>query len=131
MWLDFNGSEARWSYSWFNRFRVRLAEEIGIILPLMEWFRTEEYDKMLNLKDMYFIPKTPLKRDNIQDNIVPLLNHSDCDWILSPEDCKKIYPRLKELIKNWDEKDSDRINWMLLAEWMEQCSESNENLEFM
>lgn len=142
MGLDFNHSDAHWAYSGFNRFRTKLAEEIGICLPLMEGFWNEksssstmELTKLIvGTKTMgehfFWLPQKPLKWDNINDPIVDLLYHSDCDGELSSEQCKKIAPRLRELIKDWDDKDYDKEQALLLAEGMENCAKKNQILKF-
>lgn len=141
MGLGFNKSEASWSYSGFNDFRKRLANEIGICLPLMDGFWLPGYPRSevesaikrvgTDIIDANFkwLPKEPLKWDKIKDPIVDLLLHSDCEGELSAEQCGKIYPRLKELIEGWDE-DYDKKQALLLAEGMENCAKKNEPLVF-
>ena len=105
MGLDFNNSEAHWSYSGFNIFRERLAEEIGICLPLMEgfWIPGESSYSIFEIikrlvgtkvidESFHWLPKKPLKWDKIKDPIVDLLYHSDCNGSLIPEQCKKLHP---------------------------------------
>jgi hypothetical protein len=101
MGLGFVGADARWSYSGFNHFRVKLAFEIGICLELMEYFWTpgHSFSKFENCKNMvgqeiinkhfFWLPPTPMKWKNIKDPIVDLLCHSDCDGSLTPAQCKK------------------------------------------
>ena len=113
MGLGFSHSDAHWSYSGFNRFRSRLATEIGINLS-----------KMRGFGDGY------KSWDNIKDPIVPLLNHSDCDGKLGLREMKKIAPRLRELVELWGEDDWDRKQALILARDMEQCVERKIQLEF-
>lgn len=108
MGLDFNISEAHWTYGGFNRFRIKLAKEIGINLDNMQGFNGS------------------LSWKNIKDPIVNLLNHSDCAGVISIEDCHIIGKRLKELVKNWNEEDS--LTALKLAKDMENAVEE---LEFM
>lgn len=84
MGLSFRGSNVGWAYSGFNRFRARLAKEIGLDLDLMEGFGGD-------------------RKWSCQDAIIPFLNHSDCEGELTAEECATVGPRLKELVKNWDE----------------------------
>lgn len=133
MGLAFKGADARWAYGGFMRFRERLANEIGICLELMEGFKK----RIENWKSVYgeenfpsFLPTKPLKWDKVKDDIVPLLLHSDCDGKLSVEECKKVAPRLRELIKEWDDNDYDKQQAILLAEGMEDCIKKNKSLIF-
>lgn len=113
MGLDFVQSEAHWSYSGFMSFRERLANAIGISLMSMQGFGT---------------PLIPW--DTINDDIVPLLNHSDCDGVLTPNECHTIAVRLAELIKDWDNGDYDKIQAQHLINGMNKCYENDEPLEF-
>lgn len=143
MGLDFNNSKAHWAYSGFNRFREKLANEIGICLPLMEGFWSTHKDSMSTVEltkkilgtaifdEFYWLPKEPLKWDKIKDPIVDLLYHSDCDGSLSAEQCGKIAPRLRELIADWNDDDYDKRQALLLAEGMENCHKENVELNFI
>lgn len=143
MGLDFNHSDAHWAYSGFNRFRERLAAEVGIFLPFMEGFwnpmensysTIELTKRIVGAKIMdehfYWLPKEPLKWDKIKDPIVDLLYHSDCEGSLTPAQCKKIAPRLRELINDWDDNDYDKKQAVLLAEGMEFCAKNRKRLTF-
>lgn len=145
MGLDFSHCDARWAYSGFMRFRLKLASEIEIALHCMEsfaWNHSEdkpyenvlisgyrEEDKITDFRPTVGIQPV-IKWSTVNDDIVPLLNHSDCDGILTPEECQKVAPRLRVLIKDWDDDDRDKIHGLLLAEGMEKAAELNENLEF-
>ncbi|MGG1659520.1 hypothetical protein [Brevibacillus sp. NRS-1366] len=113
MGLDFSHCEARWAYSGFHRFRRRLAEMIGFDLESMKGFGGER------------------SWDEIEDPIVPFLNHSDCDGILTAVECSLVYPRLEQLIQHWNDTDMDKIRALDLIEGMKICVENNENLEFI
>ena len=113
MGLDFVGSEASWSYSSFGNFRRRLAKEIGIDLDNMVGFGGK------------------IKWNNIKDPIKDLLNHSDCDGHLTPTQCKKIAPRLIELVSKWEDIDFDKEAALLLAKGMTECAKAKKNLEFV
>jgi hypothetical protein len=72
-------------YSAFNRFRVAVAEKVGIDLYSMEGFQTDPkrgYVKWSVLKP---------------DPILVLLNHSDCDGWIEAEDCAPLAARLREV----------------------------------
>lgn len=100
MGLDFNISIAHWSYSGFNRFRHRLADEISINLDEMEGFGGNK------------------PWANINDPIKLFLSHSDCDGTMSVSDCKTAGKRLKQLVSSWDANDYDRQTALRLAKDM-------------
>jgi hypothetical protein len=112
MGIDFSHCGAHWSYSGFNAFRRRLANEIGMNLDEMIGFggdrAWEEFD----------------------DPILPLLNHSDCDGILTPEECGLIYLRLIELVSRWKKNDYDRLSGEELASGMKSAAMNNEEFQF-
>ena len=105
--------DLHWSYHGFHYFRKKLAKEIGIELDNMEGFGGG------------------IPWDKINDSIKKLINHSDCDGYLSPDDCRIIYPRLLELVKNWNNDDYDKIKAIKLAEAMKDCSDNDFFLDFM
>ena len=112
MGLDFNHCEARWAYSGFAHFRRKLAKEIGMDLDKMEGFGGD-------------IPFS-----NYEDDILPLLDHSDCDGELTVEECKRVAPRLRQLVSTWENDDYDKIKALDLVSGMEYAVECNEPLEF-
>lgn len=130
MGLDFTHSEAHWAYSGFNRFRTELAKHEGIDLNAMEGFGL--------MWRMYGEGEHPaLSWDTIDTPLKPLLNHSDCDGELTPEECAQIAPRLREAIDAlWPESSSDwpsghdRVNGLLLAEGLEWCAENDTPMGF-
>ena len=150
MGLDFSHCEARWGYIGFNVFRTKLAAEAGIALHCMEGFAasygsifTDEkttlcqnvkvYDSKIDDKrhPAGFIGYQPvISWDKIKDDIKLLLNHSDCDGYLTPRECKKIAPRLRELVANWLDDDRDKINALMLADGMEKAFKNKEKLKF-
>lgn len=114
MGLDFSHSEAHWAYSGFGRFRDALAAHEGFVLDTMVGFGGDvSWDTIT----------TPLK---------PLLDHSDCDGDLSPEDCAQVALRLREVIPLiWPNfNDHDASEGLLLAEGLELAAKSNETFEF-
>lgn len=75
-------------YSSFSKFRQLLAEEIGI-----------------NLNDYLGYGRGGTKDlSTIKHDIEPLLNHSDCDGILTVEQCKQIVRGLNNILENLSEK---------------------------
>ena len=117
MGLDFNRSEASWSYGGFHEFRKALAAEINIDLETMEGFAD-------NGKPWA----------EIDDPIVPFLNHSDSDGELAPEECHQVAPRLRELVAGWPDDTSargyDKESALVLADDMETCAEEETPLGF-
>ena len=112
MGLNFSHAEASWSYSGFDEFRHRLALEAGIDLYMMDGFGGD------------------IPFDSINDPIKPLLDHSDCEGELTPEECATVAPRLRELVSNWDDEDYDKRHALYLAEGMDEAASNNENLRF-
>jgi hypothetical protein len=113
MGLDFSHCEARWAYSGFFRFRLRLAKEIGF----------NEYEEIKTIDD-------PRYSKISKDPILPLLAHSDCDGDLGPEECKKVAPRLREIVSKWPDDDYDKEQALELADGMDAAAASSEPLKF-
>lgn len=111
MGLDFEGSEARWSYIGFNRFRERLAFAIGLELEDLEGFGGT------------------IKPAQVKDDIKWLLFHSDCDGQISARRCAKVAPRIREIVACWDA-DYDKEQALLLAQGMESCAKHGKPLIF-
>lgn len=112
MGLDFSHCDAHWSYSGFNRFRERLAESINI-----------------NLSNMYGFGGTD-SWYGLNDDIVPLLNHSDCDGKLTIRECRKVSKRLRELVVTWDDNDYDKMQALRLADGMDLAVKEKKQLIF-
>jgi len=112
MGIDFSHTEAHWSYSGFMNFRRRIAQEIEIDLDMMEGFGGD------------------IPFDSVNDPIMPLLNHSDCEGELTPKECGIVAPRLRELVSTWDDEDYDKRHALYLAEGMDEAVDRNENLIF-
>ena len=144
MGLDFSNCEARWAYSGFMRFRTRLATEVGITLSCMEGFASGPTGKTFKTLiicgeqegnnmpgfEKYVGRQEVIPWKNVKDNIKYLLNHSDCEGILTPKECAKVAPRLRKLVSHWTEDDRDRISALILADGMDLAASNNENLEF-
>jgi len=113
---------ASWSYSGFMDFRIRLAKEIGINLEEMKYFEIlSGFNNKQKGKDW----------ENVNDDIVPLLIHSDCDGNMPPETCAKVVLRLRQLISTWKNGDYDKQQAVKLADAMDRCVRENNNLEFI
>jgi hypothetical protein len=93
MGLDVSHNAYSASYGTFGRWREFIAKQIGIDLNQMEGFGgTNSWD-------------------NIQDDLVFLLNHSDCDGEILPADAKGIAIRLKEILKNLPESSDENVQY--------------------
>lgn len=95
-----------WSYGGFNTFRRRLAQVVGLENIEVFWDLPEDH---------------PLH---------PLLNHSDCDGELTPQECQRVYHELRRAVASWPYEDYDRINGARLADAMEYCAKNNSTLVF-
>jgi hypothetical protein len=105
-----------WSYSGFNIFRLELAKLIGMDLMKMKGFSRNSESIQWDA-----VPYDP---------IFPLLNHSDCDGELTPEECSEVYPRLRELLSAYPY-EYDKWEGMKLADMMEHCAKEGLTLEFV
>ena len=112
MGLDFSHGNAHFTYSGFGRFRKRLAREIGIDLDEMDGFGGEK------------------RWDGIQDPIVHLLNHSDCEGCLPPDVCEVVAKRLRELASVFADEDWMKSAGMDLAKSMEEAAAQGCCLQF-
>lgn len=143
MGLNFSHCDAKWGYIRFNSFRERLASEIGVALNCMESFATDMlYDTRYQSVRIYGFDVPNLEQkgligqqavitwDKVKDDIKPLLHHSDCDGVLTPDECRKVAPRLRELVRNWEDC-YDKNNALSLADGMDYAASRYENLEFL
>ena len=117
MGIDFreDDNHASWSYSGFGIFRDRLAKSIGVELRQMEGFGgTRQWNQ-------------------IQDDLVPFLNHSDCDGELAPGHCAKVAKRIMEVTSRWPdsiEHRYDKEQARALVKAMKFCAKYSKPLEF-
>lgn len=88
------GLHAHWPYSGFGAFREKLAIHEGFFLDDMAGF-TEDGRS-------WDLVTTPLK---------PLLDHSDCDGEMTPDEAAQVWPRLAEIAEEW--KDDGALEWEL------------------
>ena len=126
MGVNFTHCDAGWSYSGFHRFRQRLAEAVGI----------NDLDDMAGFRPLFYDQQNPTEHPNLSwqpyedDPIRILLNHSDCDGELTPDECRAVWPRLREMVKDWPEGDYDRIKALELSDGMLLAATLDEPLEF-
>ena len=145
MGLDFSHCEAHWGYTAFALFRVKLAAEAGIDLHCMDGFAfgpSGEAFEPLTISgdsgesgrmpgfDKYIGHQPVISWESIKDDIKPLLDHSDCDGELTPDECRRIAPRLRELVSTWPDDDRDKAKALELANGMDMAANANENLKF-
>lgn len=103
--------KAQWSYHGFSAFRQELARLEGIELEEMQGFGGQR------------------PWDEYATDLRPLLDHSDCDGDLSPEECAQVWPRLAKLVSRLS-RDYDRVSAAALVESMRAAAESGRRLEF-
>lgn len=121
MGVGFSHCKASWSYGGFNDFRAELAEMVGIDLWQMRGFSHS--------------PRKGNGSEGIEwpaaetEPLIHLLNHSDCEDDLSPEQCRAIAPRLAELCNRLAD-GYDRDMGAELAKGMALAAQKNERLEF-
>lgn len=142
MGLDFSHCEAHWSYSGFMHFRTRLAAEAGIALHCMESFAYTMLGEKCEKIVLYLFNEKEsrsegivgiqpvIKWSSVQGEIVPFLNHSDCDGEMSPNECEVTAPIIRELVASWPDDDYDKIQALELVEGMEEAARNGECLLF-
>ena len=105
-------------YGAFHRFRKELGNQIGIDIE-----QYAQYNKAatLDLRD-------------IEHDIIPLLNHSDCDGELTVEESAQIVAGLNAILKNKKESPgADTYFWDNIIKFRAGCLEAiskNEVIEF-
>ena len=114
MGIDFSHGNAHWSYSGFHHARTRLAAVIGIDLNRMQGFQRSLIAGDTNQR--------PISWSTVTDVIAPFLYHSDCDGELSPEECRMLAPRLRQLIENWPDEDYEKKNFFERAREGEEAA---------
>lgn len=112
----------QWSYLGFNAFRKSLAAHEGFDLDQMQGYGSGNMlssDYRHGTRDW----------DEITSDLKPLLNHSDCEGELLPEECAQVFPRLREICDGLEDA-YDRRNGLALAECMLTCAAEGTPLEF-
>ena len=120
MGLDTSHNCYHGPYSSFTDFRYALADQIDIDLDDYIGYRGYRPTKYL---------------DTIEHDIMPLLNHSDCDGILTVEECKRIANGLTNILDNFNEDINYSINNFKdkIIQFRDGCLEAiqnNEEVEF-
>ena len=132
--IGFLKPTAKWSYSGFYVFRKNLANHLGFDLHEMKGYYKG------NILNPIFGTKTWESLVEEIPEVEPLLaffNHSDCDGVISPEECKKISPSLLELIETKFHSTTycpvtsyDYNQGLILVEMMQHCVRNNVDLQF-
>lgn len=120
MGLDISPGDAHWSYGGFHHFRERLATIEGFTLDEMSGFAPFDAPQ----------DWTGRSWDDVDTPLKPLLNHSDCDGELTPQECAEVLPRLREVVSRWPIADYDRKAAEALITGMETCVEEQRPLIF-
>ena len=109
MSLTFSHCDATWSYRSFDEFREKLMQSATLRI-VKTWNGWE------------------VKPD---DDLAPLLLHSDCEGIIAPQDCVQIASRLVEIVSWWPDSDSDKGMALLLVKGLRECGRLGQPLEFL
>ncbi len=142
MGVTFSHGDARWSHTGFHAFRSRLAVQIGMSYSGISGPLRLDGHLCLHAN-------TNTGCEVWDDPIVPLLDHSNCNIQLTPDECKTVAPRLRELVDEWGnfaaklsfsfsfsftdrdrELACDQMMGRRLASAMEKCAAAEECLTF-
>lgn len=121
MGLDFSHGNAHWSYSGFMAFRERLMQRT---------FNTPLDNYMDGFSGDH--PWTEMHQAH---PLYPLLEHSDCDGELSPNECIDVARALIMAVRRWSDdintdEGYDRHQALKLAAGMLMAAAENKPLEF-
>lgn len=103
--------QAQWSYARFAKFRQELAEFEGIDISEMRGYGGS----------------TPWEQHPTE--LRPLLDHSDCDGHLAPDECAQVAGRLQQLVPSLSD-EYDRTNGDVLVREMLHAARRGELLPF-
>jgi hypothetical protein len=125
MGVDFSPGGARWAYSGFRRFRLRIARQLEVDLERL-WHERP----MIEVEPGEW--RDPWREGD--EPLYLLLNHSDCDGTLSAFECAVVAPRLLEVIRHWsrddEAEDYDHEQALRLVEGMIECIRTGDPLVF-
>lgn len=117
MGLDTSHDAWHGPYSSFNDFRKWLAIQIGINLNEYAGYGGN------GTKDLQSIPH----------DIMPLLNHSDCDGELTPDECRLIAKGIKEILDKLPKDTHEWSYYQMAIRFRKGCvkaANAKQNLEF-
>lgn len=112
--LTFSYGEAAWSYKGFERFQNKVYASMNMPSSTME----EAYET----GELIDIDGHPL---------LPLLEHSVCDGVLTVDEMRQMLPVLKRLISRWKDNDPDKQNGLDLIAGMKKAVQEGEDLRFL
>ena len=123
MRINFSHGDAQWGYIGFTLFRSVLADHEGFDLMQMEGFGPLRSG----------VPHPCVPWDTVTTPLRPLLDHSDVEGHLTPEECRQVASRLREIIPViWpDSAARDRVRGMCLVYGMEEAADAGELFKFM
>lgn len=133
MGVDFRVSEITltysicpsWSYSGFMRFRDRLLYGFGMNVHQLY----ESHSIKLNAAQPLDGPWS-----KVPQGLYPLINHSDCDGDLSPENCELVADAMEPIVRAWNAGETDegydRMMGLRMVSLMRIASQYSKRLEF-
>lgn len=101
----------QWDYLSFGMFRARLAAAEGIALDRMVGYHGDR------------------EWSTAATDLEPLLNHADDRGVLTAAQCRRVSPRLRQLVLTMVD-EYDRNAGMALADLMDDCAVRGADLEF-
>lgn len=112
------GLHAHWSYGGFGIFREKLAVHEGFFLDDMDGFT-----------------KDGRSWDLVATDLKPLLDHSDCDGEMTPDEARQAWPRLAAILDEWEAGGDPRHKYDIqsgrsLVEILQYCAEHGTQVLF-
>jgi len=127
----------QWSYGGFHRFRQRLANHEGFDLDRMAGFSGNTADRLDGYSLLADAEVPGRDWSEVTTDLVPLLDHSDCDGELDSAACWSVYPRLEQVMDEWAARPDPDGGWQYdiqngraLVEAMKKCAFENLTLVF-
>lgn len=115
MGLDTTHNAWHGPYSSFSLFRRYMAKTIGMDLDKMEGYGGD------------------ISFSQFDDDLCILLDHSDCEGDISPENCRRLALRLDQLISTMEPDKSPYSNYQRALQFSKGCklaAEKNEHILF-
>lgn len=115
-----------WAYSGFNAFRDRVLRYFGTSAD-------ELYRNPQNAIPTTDTQPTEGPWSRVPTDLFPFINHSDCDGVLTPDECRRVSSWLWRVVDSWPdtvETWHDRQMGLRLVALMLICSNTGRSLEF-